>query len=149
MNGAISQEMKMIPDTLDLVERGRLAINGMLGSLGPDCDFEPYFLTYFDIHPAFMIHFSSMPSGALPNYVEAMPLLRLMSGSNQNRDIEEGMLASIVTNISDDGLIYDRATPKRPWNVGFGCRCVRKLNSTHPLPLTPPRGDFVNRQCPT
>ena len=49
-----------------------------------------------------------------------MPLLRLMSGSNQDRDIEEGMMASIVTNISEDGLIYDRATPNRPWNVGFG-----------------------------
>jgi len=120
MNRTISQEMKMIPDTLDLAERGRLAINGMLGSLDPDCDFEPYFLTYFDVHPAFMIHWSSMPSGVLPKYVEAMPLLRLMSGSNQDRDIEEGMLGSIVTNISDDGLIYDRATPKRPWNVGFG-----------------------------
>ncbi len=57
-----------------------------------------------------MIHWSSMSSGVLPKYVEAMPLLRLMSGSNQDRDIEEGMLASIVTNISEDGLIYDRAT---------------------------------------
>jgi len=112
--------MKMIPDTLDLVERGRLAINGMLGSLDPDCDFEPCFLTYFDVHPAFMIHWSSMISGVLPKYVEAMPLLRLMSGSDQDRDIEKGMLDSIVTNISEDGLIYDRATPKRPWNVGFG-----------------------------
>jgi len=56
MNGAISQKMKMIPETLDLAEHGRLAINGMLGSLDPDCDFEPYFLTYFDVHPAFMIH---------------------------------------------------------------------------------------------
>ena len=120
MNGALSQEMKMIPDTLDLAERGRLAINGMLGSLDPDCDFEPYFLTYFDVHPAYMIHWSSMPSGVLPKYVEAMPLLRLMSGSSQDRDIEEGMLASVATNISEDGLIYDRATPKRPWNVGFG-----------------------------
>ena len=120
MSEAITQEMKMVPDTLELAEHGRLAVNGMMGSLDPDCDFEPYFLTYFNVHPAYMIHWSSMPSGVLPKYVESMPLLRLMSGSDQDRDIEQGMLDSIVANISEDGLIYDRAIPKRPWNVGFG-----------------------------
>jgi len=120
MDKAIPQEAKMIPDTLDLAERGSLAINGALGTLDPDCGFEPYFLTYFNVHPAYMLHWSSMPSGVLPKYVESMPLLRLMSGSDQDRDIEEGMLASIASNISEDGLIYDRATPERPWNVGFG-----------------------------
>ena len=120
MSAAIPQKTEMIPDTLDLAERGSLAINGAMGTLDPNCGFEPYFLTYFNVHPAYMLHWSSMPSGVLPKYVESMPLLRLMSGSDQDRDIEEGMLASIAANISEDGLIYDRAAPERPWNVGFG-----------------------------
>ena len=120
MNRATSQQKTMVPDTLDLADRGRLAINGMLGSLDLDCGFEPYFLTFFDVQPVYMIHWSSMVSGVFPKYVEAMPLLRLMSGSDQDRDIEKGMLASIVANMGEDGLIYDRATPNRPWNTGIG-----------------------------
>jgi len=109
-----------VPDTLDLSERGRLAIGGLLGSVDPDAGYEPYFLTFFDVHPAYMIHWSSMVSGVLPKYLEALPLLRLMSGSGRDRDIEKGLLDSVIANVSDDGLIYDRATPNRPWNAGVG-----------------------------
>ena len=110
----------VVPDTLDLGEKASLAINGILGTTDPDLDFEPYLLSYFDVHPAYMIHYSATVSGVLPKYVEAMPLLRFMSGSDQDRDLEEGMLASIVANSSEDGMIYDRARPDRPWNAGFG-----------------------------
>jgi hypothetical protein len=110
----------MVPDTLDLTHYARLAINGVLGSTDPDCDYEPYFLTFMDVHPIYMIHWSSMPSGVLPKYVEALPLLRQMSGSDHMADWEKGMLASVVANCSDDGMIYDRATANRPWNSGVG-----------------------------
>ena len=53
------------PDTLDLAERGRMAINGILGSLNPDLGYECTFLTLFDVHPAYMLHWSSMVSGCL------------------------------------------------------------------------------------
>ena len=110
----------MVPDTLELSEYGRIAINGVLGSTDPDRAFANYFLTYFDVHPAYMIHWGSQYSGVLPKYVEAMPLLRLMSGSDDHSDLEEGMLAAVVENISGDGLIYDLATPDRPWSAGVG-----------------------------
>ena len=115
-----TQQGTMVPDTLDLAEHGRLAINGVLGTTDPERDFENYFLTVFDVHPAYLVHFSSQYSGVLPKYVEAIPLLRLMSGSDDLRDLEEDMLAAVVANISGDGLIYDRATPNRPWNTGVG-----------------------------
>lgn len=108
------------PRGLDLAARGALAINGVLGSLDPDRAYENYFLTFIDVHPAYMTHFGSQYSGVLPKYVEALPLLRFMSGSERQRDLEEGMLNAVIENISDDGLIYDRATPDRPWNVGVG-----------------------------
>jgi hypothetical protein len=117
---ARSGDAAMSPSTLDLAEHGRLAINGILGSCNPDRRFENYFLTFFDVHPAYMIHFGSQVSGVLPKYVEALPLLRLMTGSKQDQDLEDAMLASILENISEDGLIYDRATPDRPWNTGVG-----------------------------
>jgi hypothetical protein len=116
------REDPLAPDTLDLAEHGRLAINGLLGTTNPAVGYENYFLTFFDVHPAYMIHWSSQVSGVLPKYVEAMPLLRLMTGSDQQQETEQAMLASVVHNMEDDGLIYDRATPDRPWNsaVGYG-----------------------------
>ena len=99
------------PDTLDLAEYGRMAVNGVLGSCDPEREYENYFLTFFDVQPAYMIHFGSQVSGVLPKYLEAMPLVRLMSGSDQDRDIEQGMLDSVLRNIAEDGLIYDRSSP--------------------------------------
>jgi len=107
-----------VPDTLDLADHGRLAINGMLGSLDPAVDYECTFLSILDVHPAYMLHWSTMVSGVMPKYVEALPLLRQMSGSGQDRDIEQGFIEAMLKNAEEDGLIYDRATEKRPWNVG-------------------------------
>ena len=109
-----------VPDTLDLADFGRLAINGLLGTTNPERKFTPYFLTYFDVHPAYMVHYSSMDSGVLPKYLEALPLMRLMSGSDDHSGLEEGVLESVIENISEDGMIYDRRSPDRPWNIGVG-----------------------------
>ena len=111
---------RTVPGTLDLADHGRMAINGVLGSCDPDCDYENYFLTFFDVHPAYMVHFGSQVSGVLPEYVEALPLLRLMSGSDHYADIEAGLMESVLANAADDGLIYDRVQAKRPWNTGVG-----------------------------
>jgi len=107
-----------VPDTLDLADHGRMAINGMLGSLDPQLDYECTFLNILDVHPAYMLHWSSMVSGVMPKYIEALPMLRAMSGSQQDRELEQGFFDSILRNMADDGLIYDRALKSRPWNVG-------------------------------
>jgi hypothetical protein len=109
-----------VPASLDLVERARLGIHGLTGSVDPNIDYEPYFLNFFGARPAYMIHWSSMVSGVLPKYVEALALLRGMSGSTENADIEQNLLQSVRDNIAEDGLIYDRKQPNRPWNVGLG-----------------------------
>ena len=107
-----------VPDTLDLAEHGRLAINGMLGTLDPAVDFESVFLNILDVHPVYMLHWSTMVSGVMPKYIEALPMLRLMSGSDQDRDIERGFIDAMTRNADGDGLVYDRADAGRPWNVG-------------------------------
>jgi hypothetical protein len=116
----ISSKTQKMPASLDLVERARLGINGLAGSVDPDLDFEPYFLTFFGSRPAYMVHWSSMVSGVLPKYLEAFALLRCMTGSADHAEVEQGILQSVLENISEDGLIYDRAKPNRPWNVGIG-----------------------------
>ncbi|MHC4713518.1 MAG: hypothetical protein ACYTAN_09665 [Planctomycetota bacterium] len=109
-----------VPDTLDLAERGRMAINGVLGSLNPERGYECAFLTFFDANPPYMLHWSSMVSGVMPKYVEALPMLRLMSGSRDQMDLQEGFMSAMLDNMHGDGLVYDRMSPERPWNTGIG-----------------------------
>lgn len=109
--------MIQVPASLDLVERARLGIHGLAGTVNPALDYEPYFLIFYGANPAYMTHWSSMISGVLPKYVEALALLRCMSGSTEHRAEEEGLLQTVLKNIADDGLIYDQKRPDRPWNV--------------------------------
>ena len=101
-----------VPDTLDLAEHGRLALGGMLGSLDPAIDYECYFLTFFDVHPAYMVHWSSMVSGVMPKYVEALPLLRSDDRQPRRRWNQDGFMEAMLKNMAEDGLVYDR--PARP-----------------------------------
>ena len=116
--GASPAAIHQIPDTLDLADHGRLAINGMLGSINPDLNFESVFLHILDVHPPYMLHWSTMISGVMPKYIEALPMLRLMSGSDQDRDLQQGFMKAMLNNAKDDGLVYDLAIDSRPWNVG-------------------------------
>ena len=117
LNPAGNQPTSLIPDTLDLADHGRMAINGILGSLNPALDYECTFLTILDVHPAYMLHWSGMWS-VMPKYIEALPMLRQMTGSEQDLDIEKGFFDAMLRNMAEDGLVYDRALPSRPWNVG-------------------------------
>lgn len=56
----------LVPDTLDLADHGRMAINGVIGSLDPQFDCECTFLNILDMHPAYMLHWGSMVSGVMP-----------------------------------------------------------------------------------
>ncbi len=109
-----------VPDTLDLSEHGRMAVNGLTGTLNPDLDFECTFRTIFDVHPPYMLHWSSMVSGVMPKYLEGLPLVRQMSGSDEHMDIQDGFMDAMLRNMEEDGLVYDRALESRPWNVGVG-----------------------------
>jgi hypothetical protein len=117
---AAGLEARRVPDTLDLAEHGRLGLNAILSPLDPALDYENGGLTFLDEHPAYMIHWSSMFSGVMPKYVEALPLLRLMSGSQADIDVQNGFMEAMLRNMADDGLVYDRARPDRPWNAGLG-----------------------------
>ena len=114
----IRDGVAVVPDTLDLTDRAVLGINGLLGTADPERDYEPYFLSFFASKPQYMTHWSSMVSGVFPKYLEALALLRGMSGSDLRQEQEDGLVAAILRNIEEDGLIYDRKSSRRPWNVG-------------------------------
>jgi len=108
-----------VPDNLDLVWRAKLAINGLLGTCDERCWYEPYFLTYYSANPAYFLHYGSQPSGVQPKFLEALALMKCMTGATYVEH-EDAFLQSILDNCEEDGFIYDRALPQRPWNVGIG-----------------------------
>ena len=86
-----------VPDTLDLAERARLSVHGLTSFLNEKAGYAPYGHTYFNANPPYM----SDMAGGPPNWgkiAESLIMARLMSGSEENLDVEqktlEGMLAS-------------------------------------------------------
>jgi hypothetical protein len=73
-----------VPDTLDLAERTELAINAVAGTADPTRDYKGFFLVRLDRHPPVM-----SLAGHNPKSWQAMPLLRLVTGSSLNLEAEK------------------------------------------------------------
>lgn len=106
-----------VPDTLDLADRAALAINGLGGSIDPDL-MTMYGLIRFCQDRPFLSHWASAETLCDPKFGESFPLMRLMCGSDQYADLEAGFRRALVTRI-DDGLYWDRYTPRRPWRNSY------------------------------
>ncbi len=102
------------PDTLDLADRARLALNGLTGTL--DWGEIPEFYFRVTLSPPQMVHDSLSHCACGPKYFEAFPMLRAMTGSDQNADIEARYNQYMLSSLGEDGLFYTRITPKRPWD---------------------------------
>jgi len=106
-----------VPDTLDLqAQMASLAINGLTGPTDPEADYEIYWQVAFNTNPPVMWHAESDCVQA--KHMEALPLLRLASGSRQNLHVEKRWTEVLRQMQGPDGLLY---FPKigRPWCV-FG-----------------------------
>jgi hypothetical protein len=94
-----------VPDTLDLSDRARLAINGLTRGLDAEHDYEHYFLTLYMKDPPEMWHTGSGDMSCCnPKWCESLPMMRVMSGSDFNVAIEQKMMDAMVGMIDSDGL---------------------------------------------
>jgi hypothetical protein len=109
----------VVPDTLDLAERARLAINGFGGCCDPELSYLPFGLVRYAYNIPFMDHWSSADVGCGAKICESFPLMRLMSGSTQHLEIEAGMRQAFLARV-EDGLFWDFADPRRPWRNIYG-----------------------------
>ena len=102
----------LVPDTLDLQDMARLAINGMTAPTDPLADHELYWWATFNSNPP-MIHHSRADE-CQAKHMEAVPLLRLVSGSDQNLHVEQRWIEVMLQMQGPDGVLY---CPKigRPW----------------------------------
>jgi len=98
----------LLPETLDLADRARLAINGLTSAVDSDDHYNMYFLVRWTSKPAYLLH---MDIGDFlccqPKWLESLPMMRVMSGSDQNLDVERKMMEAILAlTDSEDGLFY-------------------------------------------
>jgi hypothetical protein len=100
--GAGTRFRATVPDTLDLAEQARLAINALTGHLEPDKHYAVYQTFYFDKKPALGGLTWNLPA----KDARVLPLLRAMTGSAQNLDRENGLMDALLAQLRKDGLAY-------------------------------------------
>jgi len=112
-----------VPDTLDLAERARLAVNALTETTNPSADYELYNTVSFSSNPPSMAMHCWYPT-LLPKFMWALSMMRLMSGSEQNLQVDRSWLEVALKMQGPDGLIY-APIKGRPWALnGFQLREV-------------------------
>ena len=81
-----------VPDTLDLAERARLAINALTRLADPEADYECWFTLQVNRKPMVMSHEWSDYVGEQPKFMEALTLLRTVTGDTREPEAELGMM---------------------------------------------------------
>lgn len=100
----------MVPDTLDIQERIKLAVNGLTGPTDPEKDYLLYFSTEFRANPPRLKH-SKSDICQIKN-MESLPLMRLASGTDLNDQVDPVWMTTALRMIGPDGLAY---WPSLPW----------------------------------
>ena len=111
-----------VPDTLDLQDRADLAVNGLTGPTDPQADYEIYFFAFFNTNPPLMQHDSTDMCQA--ELLEPLSLMRLMTGSSLNTNVDRRWMEVLHLMQGPDGLLYfptvGRPWFQRMWHTGFG-----------------------------
>jgi len=102
----------LAPDTLDWQERATLAVNVLTRATDPEADYELYFNSDFRRNPPLMDHnFNGICDC---KFMEALPLMRLVSGSRENLDVDRVWREVALRNLGPDGIYY-YPLRGRPW----------------------------------
>ena len=106
----------LVPDTLDLAERARLSINALTESADPEAGYEIWWHVLLNRKPPVLVHdFHDL--NIQYKFQEALPLLRYVSGSDQNTQVDQAWAENLLRMQGEDGLIY-MPFEGRPW-AGF------------------------------
>lgn len=103
-----------IPDTLDIASRAELAIHAMTAISDPKLDAEVYWFADFFRNPPAMIHDFNDWVLVAEGLMEAVPLLRIVTGSRLNDNVDPVWMKVALQCIGEDGLFYN-PLEGRPW----------------------------------
>lgn len=96
-----------MPDTLDLARRAELAIHGITNMLDPTRDYLMFDIAWFNRKPPVITLLWPEEILSCGNkHLEALPLLRIMSGALLNIEIDHGFLQSTLNMTASDGCMY-------------------------------------------
>jgi hypothetical protein len=98
----------LAPDTLDLADRMRLAINALTNVWYPAQRWGQGFLADFSRRPAviFPSHITDAFLNIPPKFIEALVFCRTASGSNLNLPVDTEVLKTQLSLLGEDGLTY-------------------------------------------
>jgi hypothetical protein len=104
----------VVPDTLDLAERARLAVNALTESLNPNTGYAPYGHAFFKVQPAYMSERMYAPrlDAGKANWgkvMEALVLMRRMCGSTQHLEIQSQSLRGMIGYVNASGCPYQNS----------------------------------------
>ena len=105
----------LVPDTFDVAERARQVINPLTEATDANADREIYCMGVFCVKPALLCHGVS-DANVQPKFQLTVPLMRMISGSDQNLQVEADWLTRLRRCIGPDGLFY-LPLRGRPWEA--------------------------------
>ena len=109
----------MVPDTLDLADRARLAIHAMTENPNPAADYEPFWQVSFVPKPLMSQNYDA-PS-IMAKFQESVCLARIMCGSEQNLHVDRCWMEATLKKQGSDGLLY-MPVRGRPWAYRMNSR---------------------------
>jgi len=98
------------PDTLDLEDRAKEAINAMLGVADEDYEYIPFFNANLMAKPAYMVHGNWDFGSSHGRLVDSLILARKMNKINEPFEIEKYYRRNLLSFFREDGLSYRRNT---------------------------------------
>ncbi len=108
---------EMIPDTLSLEERAKLATHAVVGLADAEHDYIPFFSANLITSPARMQHGDWDYGSSHGRMIDALILARHMSGTTEGADIEEWYRRNFLRFFKEDGLSYRQIHPRGHWGV--------------------------------
>jgi hypothetical protein len=110
INGQYYQ--RTIPDTLDLAERARLALNGLGGTIDSAMGTNYFFIVYANHRPYMCHHLSDNEID--PKLTGCFPMMRIMSGDRLYEDVEALHRSAVLSRIHDN-FYWNLYEPQKPW----------------------------------
>ena len=105
-----------MPDTLDLANRAALGVHGITSCTDPAADHEIYYwMGMMNNARATLQHSYHDHNGGQPKWLEALPLLRTMSGSTENRDTDRVMMEVLFHQLDPKTGLYFIPVEGSPW----------------------------------
>ena len=105
-----------VPDTLDLTDNARFAINAYTRMLDPAMDYRFFGNANFVRKPPLL--WLGGPYGGISKHLESLPLMRIMSGSSYNVEMDKKFMEGRLHLAGEDGFFY-APWSKVAWMTGY------------------------------